>query len=777
MRVSICTNIYSKTPEKQSSVYKVLDLIKSDKLKSKIANLRIEDDEEKQKALKFGLPFATFAGTFTYVSKDKLDKSSGLACLDFDYLKEAGVDLEELRVTLNKDAFTFSSFISPRGNGLKLLVKIPPVDNDKQYKEYYHELQKHYDKYFKTDNSTKDISRATFLSFDPDLYINPESDLFTDRLDPVEVEKYVPVNIPITDENETVDILLKWNKKKYNGSNRNTTLHSLARSFNTYGVSQLTCENYLFQYQEKDFSEGEIRALINSAYRHTEEFNTKAFEDSKKVKKIKNFVSSGKKPSDIIKNFEELEVKGLEKEIEKHQSEQTHDVFWYFTDKEQIKLDTNKYNDYLQHHNISKYYPTEKGSFLFIKKQGNFIKEFNDERIKDFVLTDLSNRGEMEARGMCADSMKVFNRNYMNMIHTSEPKIQKDTREKAYIYYKNTAVEVTKDKFKTIPYDDLDGLVWEDQVIDRDLVLAPESDGEFKTFMWKICAEDKDRYYTMKSVVGYLLHSYQNVSSPKVIIFNDEMISDVPNGGSGKGLIHTGIGHVKKLSTINGKGFDPSTQFAYQTVDTDSQVLLFDDIDKNFKFENLFSVITEGLEIEKKGQTTVKLPIADSPKISITTNYTVQGEGGSHKRRVFEVEMSSYFNADNTPRDEFGHDLFYEWTDEEWAKFDNFMLRCVQFYLSNGLVESKTINLELRKLRNLAGADFIDWMDCQDWDGKEWYKSSLKDAFIRDYSDYAKLSTQKFNKFLSLYCELNGLVLEKKKKDNMAYISISKVPF
>ena len=137
------------------------------------------------------------------------------------------------------------------------------------------------------------------------------------------------------------------------------------------------------------------------------------------------------------------------------------------------------------------------------------------------------------------------------------------------------------------------------------------------------------------------------MSSP--LIFNDEMISDVPNGGSGKGLIHKAISHIKRLSTINGKGFDPTKSFAYQTVSTDTQVLLFDDIDKNFKFENLFSVITEGLIIEKKGKDAIKIPFAESPKISITTNYTVQGEGSSHNRRVFEVEMSAYFN-DKLPR-------------------------------------------------------------------------------------------------------------------------------
>ena len=150
--------------------------------------------------------------------------------------------------------------------------------------------------------------------------------------------------------------------------------------------------------------------------------------------------------------------------------------------------------------------------------------------------------------------------------------------------------------------------MWEDQVINRDFTPANESDGEFKTFIWKISGEDKERYYTFKSVIGYLLHSYQNEGKPKVIIFNDEMISDVPNGGSGKGLIHKALSHIKKLSTINGKGFDPNTQFAYQTVGTDTQVLLFDDIDRNFKFENLFSLITEGLVIEKKGKDAIKIP-------------------------------------------------------------------------------------------------------------------------------------------------------------------------
>ena len=260
------------------------------------------------------------------------------------------------------------------------------------------------------------------------------------------------------------------------------------------------------------------------------------------------------------------------------------------------------------------------------------------------------------------------------------------------------------------------------------------------------------------------------------------MISDVPNGGSGKGLIHKGISHIKNLSTINGKGFDPTTQFAYQTVSTDTQVLLFDDIDKNFRFENLFSLITEGITIEKKGQDAIKIPFNESPKISITTNYTVKGEGSSHIRRVFEVELASYFNDKNTPEDEFGHLLFSDWSEEEWAKFDNYMIRCVQYYLKNGLVEYKTVNLEERKLRNETNQDFIDFMDSKEWDGKTRYvKTALKDEFTSEYDDYrfAKWFTSTmFNKWTVKYCNARDLFLENDKKQNGSrYTTISATPF
>ena len=774
MKVSFYKNVTKPASTKSVDLIKILGDIQEEKYKTVLAKIRLENDKSKRSELKVALlPCVTFSGVFTHRKNAGLKKASGFAMLDYDGIKE----LDKLIREVNEDKYTFSSFISPSGNGLKVLVKIPPVDSDKVYKEYYKSIQDHYDKYAETDQSTKDISRATFISVDKDLYLNLESETFTDKFIPKERPITPVTNVPLTDQDEVAEILEKWFKKNYSTTeNRNNNLHVWARQFNALGINQNICEDYLFRYEQPDFRDTEIKNLIKSAYNYTAEFNTTSFEDIKKVREIKMRVVGGTDEKAIKSKYKEIPEQLLQNEIEKHKDQLKLDEFWYYTDNDAIKMATFRFKTYLESNNISKYYPSVNSGYLFIKKDNNFINEFDENRIKDFTLNNLLERGEIEAFELCANNLTTFSQNYLSLLGTSDIEIQRDSAKDSYIYYKNTAVRITKDEFKLIPYSDLPGLVWSDQVIDRDLEIQEESDGEFKTFIWNIAGKQKDRYYTFKSVIGYLLHSYQNEGKPKVIIFNDEMVSDVPNGGSGKGLLHKAIGHIKKLSSINGKGFDPNQQFAYQTVGTDTQVLLFDDIDKNFKFENLFSLITEGLIIEKKGKDAIQLPFSESPKISISTNYTVKGEGSSHNRRVFEVELSSHYSDKNTPEDEFGHLLFSDWSKKEWALFDNYMIRCIQYYLKNGLVSYKTVNLELRKLINETNKDFLNFMEDSKFLGVRFYKTELKDLFITEYDEfkYAKwFSTTLFNKWVTKFCEFKGLEIEKGKSNGSRYIEIT----
>ncbi len=221
------------------------------------------------------------------------------------------------------------------------------------------------------------------------------------------------------------------------------------------------------------------------------------------------------------------------------------------------------------------------------------------------------------------------------------------------------------------------------------------------------------------------------------------------------------LSQMKKVVTIDGKSFTFERSFAYQLVSADTQILVFDDVKKHFDFERLFSVVTEGLTLEKKNKDAIKIPFSKSPKIAITTNYAIKGAGNSFARRKWELELHQYYSKNFTPLDEFGKLMFGDWDDDEWCQFDNYMIGCLQGYLNTGLVKSKFVNLKIRQLSAETCHDFIEWCGLVDngehnrllEPGEKRYKQDLYMEFITEYPDYGPkakmtISRTKFYKWL-----------------------------
>ena len=224
------------------------------------------------------------------------------------------------------------------------------------------------------------------------------------------------------------------------------------------------------------------------------------------------------------------------------------------------------------------------------------------------------------------------------------------------------------------------------------------------------------------------------------------------------------LSQMKKLVVIDGKAFAFERSFPYQLVSADTQILCFDDVKKNFDFERLFSVVTEGLTLEKKNKDAIKIPFERSPKIGITTNYAIKGAGNSFARRKWELELHQYYNKTRTPLMEFKKHFFADWDDDDWCAFDNYMVSCLRGYLDTGLVESKFINLGIRQLSAETSHDFIEWCGLINGDFNtalepyiKLYKDKLYVDFVQQNPDYAPnakmtISRTKFYKWLVSYC-------------------------
>ena len=83
-------------------------------------------------AVKKTLPGYCFSGQFSSRDSAGLIEHSGLITLDFDKMSPDGV--KELKDSVCDLPFVYSAFISPSGNGLKVLVRIPKdAENHKKY--------------------------------------------------------------------------------------------------------------------------------------------------------------------------------------------------------------------------------------------------------------------------------------------------------------------------------------------------------------------------------------------------------------------------------------------------------------------------------------------------------------------------------------------------------------------------------------------------------------------------------------------------------------------
>ena len=767
MEITIFKDIKDTSQPFYRDVSAILERIQIGSSQDIVKSIRVEKDKEKRNILKQSLPAICFSGKFTKRNDASLSEHSGIICLDFDNFPSEK-DMLQQKEILTQDRYTFSVFISPSGLGLKVLVKIPA--EKETHKQFFNSLQHHYDSdYF--DITCKNISRVCYESYDPLIYINEQSSVFNQILEQEyqEVVKHKDVQtIPITDENKIVDILMKWWDRKYglNSGERNNNVFILAAAFNDFGVNKTLAEYVMSNFVSKDFSTNEIKRTVNSAYKQVQNFGTKYYEDEEKVNNVKQKLRKGATAQEIKTEIaENLDVEDsvLDNVVRRLEEEQDKQKFWTKSEKGVVKIIHISFKQFLEENGFYKFSPEGSKSYVFVKVTNNLIDHTSEKEIKDFILNYLLDVDDTSIYNYFAECTRYFREEFLTLLSSINVYFIADTKDNAYLYYTNCAVKITKDEVIPIDYLDLGGYVWKDHVIDRVFDVCDVVDCDYKTFIHNISGSNDTRIGAMESTMGYLLHGWKNLSYCPATILNDEVISDNPEGGTGKGLFMNGLSHMKKLVVIDGKSFNFEKSFAYQLVSADTQILCFDDVKKHFDFERLFSVVTEGLTLEKKNKDAIKIPFSKSPKVAITTNYAIKGKGSSFERRKWELELSQFYTTEFTPLVEFGKLMFGEWNDNDWCQFDNYMITCLQLYLDKGLLKSDFVNLKTRILSADTSHEFIEW--CGILDGiknpklaknTRIYSNDLYSDFTTEYPDYGPKSKMtvsriKFGKWLISY--------------------------
>lgn len=456
------------------------------------------------------------------------------------------------------------------------------------------------------------------------------------------------------------------------------------------------------------------------------------------------------------------------------------DKFWKVDENGKITIIHSKLVRFLTDSGFAKA-ELPNGTYVLVKVEENLVEQVEDWVIVDFIKNYLRKIKEEDVLETFSKGVSGFvSKPKLRLLETQELINDKDDATTSWFYFENITWQVGVKGIKGVLYENLKGKIWKSRILPHSVMMPPLVTGksQFETFCYNLAGKNNDRFNALITIIGYLLHRYNDPSNAKAVIFNDENISfdGTANGGSGKSLLMSAIGKCRRMVVMDGKNMKKKSWFKNQRIGLDTDLVFYDDVGKDFSLEELYSMITTGIVVEKKYKDELYISPEDAPKISISSNYVVNGTGGSTDiRRRAEFEVANHYNENYGPEDEFGNQFFNGWDEGEWNRFYVFMAECVQIYLKNGLIIPKPINLRYNKLVNATSLEFISFMETGTIDLDEWAcKQTILKLFIEEYPHLRHTSSHMFTKWMKRYALDKGLTYDDRKSGkNYEFILIT----
>lgn len=282
--VTLFKNLFDKQPF-YATPSSVFEKIKTGGNKlDVIKQIRETSDKNARNELKKQLGVILWSGKFSERKASALLEYSNLICLDFDDV----IDPDGLKKQLSQIPYIFGTFISPSGEGVKAIVKV----SSKNHAAHFKALNKEFPA---IDPSGKDICRSCFVSYDPDIYVNDKSEIYTKIVESAynDEEKYEKLKAWLANKGE-----------KFISGNRNNFLAKLVGACNRFGLSVdfvLDVVRKDFIDTTSDFSFREAQGVINSIYNnYKDQYDTASFDEVIDEKDVDSILSTEIETNDII---------------------------------------------------------------------------------------------------------------------------------------------------------------------------------------------------------------------------------------------------------------------------------------------------------------------------------------------------------------------------------------------------------------------------------------------------------------------------------------------
>lgn len=184
VKINNTVSFYNNAEDSKSKRYISLDYIllemvaKDEQLKQQAEIVRNQPDEKTFKEEKRKLPMIAPSGIFTYRNDDigNLREYSNIMVLDFDKFPnhEAANEFKQKLVQYADRLHIYAVWFSPSNKGVKVAMLHDNTNPEYHYNLFMQVRFKLYPNTEQFDMKCGNLSRTCFLSYDPDVWLNPD---------------------------------------------------------------------------------------------------------------------------------------------------------------------------------------------------------------------------------------------------------------------------------------------------------------------------------------------------------------------------------------------------------------------------------------------------------------------------------------------------------------------------------------------------------------------------------------------------------------------------
>lgn len=455
-------------------------------------------------------------------------------------------------------------------------------------------------------------------------------------------------------------------------------------------------------------------------------------------------------------------------------------INWY---DDQLKTSPSRYADFLIQEGFKRISQKGNDEITVIKSKNKTYIPFNHKTdTTSFLAKRINETKEIadKLRNILIKDTKDIQEAFK--LITPEPlELHRDTKTASYFPFKNGVAKVTADDVEMVSYESNEiGLFHEFEVTQKHIFKYDSKAGtnsDFRNFLfsailgkqinpdYQLTESENKKIKAFQSMIGYLLSTHKDDSNAFAIILSDEGANDeTRRGRRGKGLLQKALEKMRICSIKPGPSFDPLYRHRYGDIDEKVQLIILNDVEKNFRYNSLYTDITENMWIEPKGRLGKSISFEEAPKFIISTNWIVQKyeEDSSTNARFKEYKFTDFWNSNNRPNLFYKHNFFNDWDISQWNDFFCFMIDCVSIFIKNGLSEvsyEKTSDNFFAKFNNAGKIEeferIFNLMDKEN--------GFTATDFIREHQNELRgkpiFHFNNLKKHLEIYAEYHGLKL------------------